>query len=139
MYRVCRHGKVAPLPAWLATALTPPPPPPPAEPMQLSRIRAGACVRAIIEREAADLAAAQPGSRHKARLKAARTLGRLVGGGELEEQTARQILLDAAAGHLGPDTTEREVVRDIDDGIAFGRKAPRSIRRGRERGTSGCP
>ena len=67
------------------------------------------------------------------------TLGRLVGGGELEEQTARQILLDAAAGHLGPDTTEREVVRDIDDGIAYGRKLPRSIRRGRERGTSGCP
>ncbi|MEK6443768.1 hypothetical protein [Pseudonocardia sp. T1-2H] len=51
--------------------------------------------------------------------------------GELEEQTAREILLDAAAGHIGPDTTEREVVRDIDDGIAFGRKLPRTIRRGR--------
>jgi hypothetical protein len=130
MYRVYRHGKVAPLPAWLAQALTPPPPPP-AEPLQLSWTRAGAYVRAIIDSEAADLAAAQTGSRHEARLKAARTLGRLVGGGELEEQTAREILLDAAAGHIGPDTTEREVLRDIEDGIAYGRKLPRSIRRGR--------
>jgi hypothetical protein len=120
------------LPAWLATALTPTPPSPPAEPISLPRHRAGAYVQAILDSETRDLAAAQPGTRHTARLKAARALCRLVGGGELDENSARALLFDAASGHVGADTTEREVMRDIDDGLAFGRQQPRTIRRAHE-------
>ena len=90
----------AELPGWLARALVPPPPPAPGPVMQLPRQRAGAYVRAIVEREAQIVATAQTGTRHRALLAAARTLGRLVGGGELAENQARAALLDAAAGHV---------------------------------------
>jgi hypothetical protein len=134
MYRVSRHGPIAAIPAWLAKALTPPSPPPPAEPMELSRSRASAYVRAIVDRESHDVAAALLGTRHDIRLKAARTLGRLVGGGELDETIARSALLEAAAGHIGVgNTTEREVLRDIDDGIGYGKQLPRVITRDQRR------
>jgi hypothetical protein len=126
-YRVTRHGRIEAMPGWLAAALTPPPPPPPGEPKQLPRDRAGAYVRAIVESEAHDVAAAQVGSRHHTLLKAARTLGRLVGGGEHD---ARDALHDAAARHIGVDgTTAREIEQTIDDGIAYGKRLPRTVNR----------
>jgi hypothetical protein len=63
-------------------------------------------------------------------LRAARTLGRLVAGGELPEQQARARLLDAARGHIDVDEcTAREVTRDIDDGLAYGQRLPRRLPR----------
>lgn len=130
-YRVKRHGRIADLPAWLTHALTPatavaalantPP---------LPRARASAYVNAIVEREARAVAAATQGTRHHTLLRAARILGSLVGGGELEEATAKDVLHAAAAAHIGvAGTTSREVIQTVDDGIAYGRQAPRRIRR----------
>lgn len=129
LYRVSRPGAVAPLPSWLAEALTPPPPPPPAEPLALTRRRADAYLQKILDDELEELTDAEPGTRHDARLKAARTLGRLVAGGELDETSARALLMQAAAGHIGADTREAEVIRDLEDGLEYGKRLPRTLRR----------
>jgi hypothetical protein len=128
-YQLTHSGPVAELPGWLLAALTPPPV---AEhdPMRLPAGRASAYVRAVVEGEAYDVATARPGTRHRSLLKAARTLGRLVGGGELGENDAREALLDAARGHLGVDGfTGEELTRTVDDGIAYGMQLPRRIGR----------
>jgi hypothetical protein len=128
-YTVTTSGPIAELPAWLATALTPPPAPTAtaAEPLGLSRRRASTYVRAIVESEAYSIATARTGTRHSTRLKAARTLGRLVGGEELDEQTAYDALRHAAHRHIGDDCTEQEVEQDIRDGLAYGRQLPRRV------------
>lgn len=127
-YVIVNDVAPAELPGWLARALVPPPPPAPGPVMQLPRQRAGAYVRAIVEREAQIVATAQTGTRHRALLAAARTLGRLVGGGELAENQARAALLDAAAGHVGVDgCTAGEVRRTVEDGLRYGRQLPRRI------------
>jgi copper chaperone CopZ len=99
-YRVIRSGPVAELPGWLLRALTPPPPEL-GPPRELPAARAGAYVRAIVAGEMREVANARTGTRHHTLLKAARTLGRLVGGGELAEDDARRALLAAASGHDG--------------------------------------
>ncbi len=127
-YRQTNHLPIADLPHWLATALTPAPPPArTAAPLELSGRRASAYVRAIVESEAHDVAAARTGTRHHARLKAARTLGRLVGGQELDEHDAYAALWDAAHRHIGEDCTEAEVEADLRHGLAYGRQLPRRI------------
>lgn len=125
-------GKIAELPAWLVPLLQPPR----VETvvgvdaaMSLPAGRAKAYLEAIIESETAAVALAEVGSRHSTRLRAARALGRLVGGGELDLRTARSVLLEAAAAHRGVDTAAREIERDIDDGLAYGARLPRRIRR----------
>lgn len=129
-YRVIHDGPVAELPEWLAEALAPVPAPEPGPPMRLSRYRASAYVRAIVNSETQEVATAQTGARHDTLLKAARTLGRLVGGGELDEDDARHALLDAADRHIGvDDCTAEEVTHTIDDGIAYGKRLPRRITR----------
>jgi hypothetical protein len=132
-YRVTRDAPIAPLPEWLAEALTPPPAThetvPPARLVRLSPTRAEAYLRAVIDGETRAVADAQTGERHRTLLRAARTLGRLVAGGDLAEPTARAALLDAAAGHIGVDgTTADEITQTIDDGLAYGAQAPRTIR-----------
>jgi hypothetical protein len=130
-YRPANTLPIAELPAWLVTALTPPPVVVvERQPLDFSRTRASAYVRAIVEREAHDVAAAQVGQRHHTRLKAARTLGRLVGGQELDEHEALAALRDAACQHIGADTTEREVELDLRSGLEYGRQMPRRISRG---------
>lgn len=127
-YRIVHPGPVAELPGWLREALTSPPVTE-HDAIELPTGRASAYVRAIVEGEADDVATARTGTRHRSLLKAARTLGRLVGGGELGEREAREALLDAAHGHLGVDGfTEAELTRTIDDGIAYGKRLPRHIR-----------
>jgi len=132
-YRVARPGSIAPLPAWLARALRPPTgPPDPVAPLLLPDARADAYATAIVEREAHDVAVAEPGTRHVTLLRAARTLGRLVGGGELDEARAVDTLHRAAAHQIGvAGTTEHEITRCVADGIAYGKQAPRRIRSGR--------
>ena len=128
-YRVMRDGPVAELPSWLERALTPPPPEP-TPPLELPEVRADAYVRAIVAGETREVADARTGTRHHTLLKAARTLGRLVGGGELAEDDARRALLDAASGHVGvDDCTAAEVHRAISDGLAYGKQRPRRITR----------
>lgn len=128
IYRVERYAPVAELPAWLARALIPRPLPTPVIRIELSRERADAYVRAIVEREAQLVAAACTGTRHHTLLKAARTLGRLVGGEELSEADARRALHTAAAGHVGVDgTTPREVHQTIEDGLRYGMRLPRRV------------
>ncbi|WP_067477647.1 bifunctional DNA primase/polymerase [Nocardia amamiensis] len=127
-YRVVRAAPVAELPGWLATALTPPPLPESGPPLHLSGPRATAYLRAILDDEARAVASAHVGTRHMTLLKAARALGRLVGGQELAVQDARHALMIASAGHIGTeDYTAAEVLRTIDDGIAYGRQLPRRI------------
>jgi hypothetical protein len=106
--------------------------------MQLSERRASVYVRAIVSGEADAVAAAQTGHRHATLLKAARTLGRLAGADELVEDDARQALLDASARHVGVDGyTAGEVVRTIDDGIAYGKRLPRRVTRDESKAAGG--
>jgi hypothetical protein len=128
-YRVDHAGPVAELPGWLREMLAPAPAVQP-PPMRLPLGRASAYVRAIVEGEAYDVAAARTGTRHRVLLRAARRLGQLVGGGELAEHDARDALLEAGAGHLGVDgfSTE-ELTRTVDDGLVFGIQRPRRIKR----------
>ncbi|GAA1828791.1 hypothetical protein GCM10009836_03220 [Pseudonocardia ailaonensis] len=91
--------------------------------------RAGAYLAAIVDRELTAMAAARSGTRHTARLRAARVLGQLVAGGELDHTAAHNALLDAASNHLGADTSVREIDRDIRDGLKFGMRRPRRITR----------
>lgn len=132
VYRVARDGDVGELPGWLARALTPVPHRESAVAMELPSWRASAYVRAIVESEARVVATARTGTRHHTLLRAARTLGRLVGGGELIEDEARIALLTAAGGHIGIDgCTTTEVHQTIGDGLAHGKRLPRRITRGR--------
>lgn len=130
-YRVACDLPVAELPDWLRRALAPPSRPRLALPRRHVRTEhADAYLHAILARETGGVAAATTGTRHDTLLRSARTLGRLVGGGELGEEYARQILFDAASRHIGvDDCTEQEVHRTIADGLAFGQRLPRSIRR----------
>lgn len=128
-YRLTHRGPVAELPGWLAHALTPPPSEP-TSPLRLPPYRADAYVRTIVDSETRAVAAARTGTRHHALLKAARTLGRLVGGGELTQDEARQALLTAAVGHIGvDDCTADEIARTVADGIAYGKQLPRQVTR----------
>ncbi|MDN5920060.1 MAG: DNA primase, partial [Pseudonocardia sp.] len=106
------------------------------EPLQLSTDRANAYVTAILEGEEGIVARAPKGQRQFTILGSARTLGRLVGGREVDEDTARGVLLEAATVHIGVEgMTREEVERTIDRGIAYGKQAPRTIeRRSHERG-----
>lgn len=127
-YRLTRGGPVAELPGWLVDALAPAPAAEHGR-MRLPSGRASAYVRAIVEGETHDVATARTGTRHRSLLKAARGLGRLVGGGELGEDEAQEALRDAARGHLGVDGfTEDELTRTVEDGIAYGIRLPRRIR-----------
>lgn len=123
-------AEIAVLPAWLSALLQPRPPARvPVVELGLSSARATAYVNAIVASETGAVATAPVGTRHSTRLRAARTLGRLVAGGELDAARARWALLEAAEAHLGVDTSVREVERDIDDGLAYGARMPRRIRR----------
>jgi hypothetical protein len=130
MYRVARRGPIAELPEWLARGLAPLPAPVSGPSMRLPPPRSSAYVRAIVDSEARAVATARTGVRHGTLLKAARTLGRLVAGGELVEDHARAALLEAAGGHIGVDgCTAAEVHRTIDDGVGYGKRCPRRITR----------
>lgn len=131
-YLVAEHGRIAELPDWLAALLTPPPPPEPrrGEPLVLPTRRANAYVAAILAGETAAVEQAPKGQRQITLLTAARTLGRLVGGGELDADNAHALLLDAAAVHIGVDEfTQAEAERTITRGMAYGARSPRRIDR----------
>lgn len=128
---------VAETPGWLVEALTPAPPPPPRPPIRLSAKRTAHYVQAVVANVTDDIMKAEVGQRHFVVLKAARTLGRLVAGGELAEGEAMSALLSAAAVHVGvKDWTLEESQRTVADGMAFGMRLPRSISRPSTPGTA---
>lgn len=132
-YRVTRRAPVRPLPDWLVPLLQPPPPAPqPDVPaLRLPDGRADRYLRAIVAAEAATLAAAPAGTRHTALLTAGRTLGRLVGGGELDRSAAFAALHGAAVAHLDGrcDCTPDGIARTLDDALGYGARRPRRLRR----------
>lgn len=130
-YQVVRRGPVAELPGWLASALTPAPAPvPTSTPIALPDDRAGRYLAAIVDDETDGVRRAGKGQRRATLLAAARTLGRLVGGGELSEHDARSALLTAAAVHIGVEQfTRHEAEQTADDGLRYGMQMPRQLRR----------
>jgi hypothetical protein len=126
-YRVVNDAPVAELPDWLIPHLTPPV----HEAPQPAR-RAGNAAPATDKRVTAYLATvtqkvidAPQGSRHDVLLRAAASFGRLVGGGDLSEQLARDTLLQAAA--TLDDFSTTEAARCIEDGVRYGIARPRRL------------
>lgn len=132
-YRVTNPAPVAPLPDWLRDALAPPPcvDPPVRTPQYLPGTRLTAYVQAAVTAECRSVSDAEHGHRHRTLLRAARTLGELVGGGALGLVDAREALRVAAARHIGVDgCTSSEVNQTIADGLNYGQDRPRIIRGG---------
>lgn len=75
---------------------------------------------AALSNQSARVRAARIGSRHRAVLLAANSLGRLVGAGLLDYDHAYAVLLDAAQIHVGvEDFTDTEAQRTISDGLIY--------------------
>lgn len=133
-YQVTRPGPPAALPGWLAERLEqlaapPPAAPVPTTPLGLPTGRAGAYLAAIVAAETDSVHRAGKGLRRDTLLAAARTLGRLVGGGELSEHDARSKLLAAAEVHIGvKQFTRYEAEQTVHDGIRYGMQMPRRLR-----------
>jgi hypothetical protein len=132
-YRVVSRRPIAPLPAWLATALAPSPPSP--RPAAVHAVASGnltGYVTSAMNAECATVAAARTGHRHYTLLRAARILGEFVGGGALPKDIARHALTAAAVAHVGVDgCTQAEVDRTISDGLEYGARRPRRLQEGR--------
>lgn len=131
-YELLDDIPVAQLPGWLLTALTPTstpavPPRPDVAERPAPRDRA-AYLAAIVAGECHDVATAGVGRRHHTLLRAARTLGRLVGSDTLAESVARDALTAAARGYTGVEGyTAQHVDRDITDGLTYGSQLPRHL------------
>ena len=128
-YRVTHNRDIAPLPAWLAIALTVARPiSGPGERLAGPPVTRSRYLQAIIAGDSDAVAAARPGTRHTTLLAAACTLGRLVAGGELDDHDARSALLHSAARHVGiAGMTQREIADTITDGIRYGSRRPRRL------------
>ena len=134
-YRVTGRWPVAELPGWIAAALTPPAPsgpaPRPAPGSARTRTvapgRVAAYVAAAVDGEIVAVATAAVGTRHTRLLTAARRLGNWVGGGLLDENEARDLLTAAAQHYIGVDGyTPNKIAATITDGLAYGRRLPRT-------------
>jgi hypothetical protein len=125
-YTVQRDDRPGDLPAWLAERLQPAPLRPAGPPVvvELPADRHGAYVRAAITGTLTKLAEAHEGGRNRALFMAAQTLGQLVAGGAVTEDTVTAVLADAAA-HLG--LGPREIETTIRSGLAAGARRPRQV------------
>jgi hypothetical protein len=94
-YRAVNRAPIAPLPPWLAEALTPTVRPPTAE-VRISPAQVTPHVRAAIEGETERVATATVGTRHHTLISAAAKLGGLAGAGQLSEHEAHLALESAA-------------------------------------------
>jgi hypothetical protein len=124
-YTVVNDAAIAVLPSWLIGPLSPPA----YEAPELSDRGAGPAsdkrVTAYLSRVAQKVIGAPHGSRHDVLLRASVSLGRLVGGGDLTEQLARDTLIQAAASL--PEFSEQEAGRCIEDGLRWGAARPRRL------------
>jgi hypothetical protein len=128
LYRVIRRDPIAALPAWLIPLLTPPalpdiPPPVDHGGEPANEQRKQSYLDAVISRAAG----AAEGTRHDTLLRAACTLGRLVGGGVLTDSEARAALYTAAAELERHGFPAREADRVINDGLGYGIRYPRQL------------
>ncbi|MFX0575096.1 bifunctional DNA primase/polymerase [Nocardia nepalensis] len=118
-YRTIDDRPPIPLPPWLIRMLAPPPPP--MMPPRLTGIgHRDAYVEAALSNQSARVRTARTGTRHRAVLLAANSLGRLVGAGLLDYDHAYAVLLDAAQIHIGVEQfTDAEAQRTIGDGLTY--------------------
>ncbi len=127
-YRLLDDRTPIPLPGWLTDLLAPPPPPDPPTGTQVHHH--DAYVEAAITNQCARIRHAHTGTRHRAVLLAANSLGRLVGTGLLDYTHAETGLLDAAQVHVGVDGfTAAEAHRTITDGLTYATQRAPGIRR----------
>ncbi|MFE9575366.1 bifunctional DNA primase/polymerase [Nocardia sp. NPDC006044] len=117
-YQLLDDRAPIPLPAWLTELLTPPPPLRPHTDTAVHH--RDAYVEAAVANQCARIRHAHTGTRHRAVLLAANSLGRLVGAGLLDYTHAQSVLLHAAAVHVGiDDFTSDEAARTITDGLTY--------------------
>lgn len=115
-YLTVHPGPIAPLPDWLADALTPPPTlhaPPPRPQPHLER-RRDPYAFAAFEREVDAVLAARPGARNDTLNRAAYALGRFVDAGRLDRFHVHEALM-IAGQHVG--LSEAEARRTIASGL----------------------
>jgi hypothetical protein len=130
-YRVADPTPAAPLPAWLATTLTPAPrPAPPTTPTQAkaaTALRAPVGYRrAAVAAEVARVTRAGEGERNHTLLIAAIALGQLVAGGALAEDDVRTALTAAAGVHVAAGAySARQAEATIASGLRRGATRPR--------------
>jgi hypothetical protein len=115
----------APLPGWIARALTQPPPPQTASPLlpRNETVHPVPYALAALREETTRVAAAAEGTRNDTLNKAAFNLGQLVAEGCLSEATVATALADAAGASGLP---EREAGRTIRSGMTAGARRPRA-------------
>lgn len=123
---------VAPLPLWIAAALTPPRvadrPARTSASVILPARRATAYAAAAVRGETTKVREARPGTRAHTLFIAAIKLGQIVGSRWLDERDAVDALLTAAAGHEGVNGwTNTESLHHIMNGIARGIREPREV------------
>jgi len=128
-YTLAHDTTPAPLPDWLAARLRPAPlPPPPAQPVRPTTAGRSRYLAAAIAAEVARVEQAPEGQRNQALYLAAVALGQLVAGGALTEAEVRDVLTQAAAGHLAAGAySPRQAERTIASGLRAGAKRPRSV------------
>ncbi|GGL16423.1 bifunctional DNA primase/polymerase [Mangrovihabitans endophyticus] len=125
-YTLRQDTAPAGLPGWLAERLQPTPQRPAGPPVviELPADRRGAYVRAAIDATLTKLAEAGEGGRNRALFMAAQTLGQLVAGGVVAEDTVTRALADTAM-RLG--LGEREICTTIRSGLRAGARRPRQV------------
>ncbi|MDT7785199.1 MAG: hypothetical protein QOF58_3618 [Pseudonocardiales bacterium] len=125
LYTVARRAPIAPFPLWLVPHFTPPPRPEP-ELIVFGDVRplSDARRQAYLDSVAATVANAGPGTAHDTLVRAAFTLGRLVGGGEFTDDDARGALHIAAQQRRIP---VQEADSAISDGLEAGHRSPRRL------------
>ncbi|WNV83140.1 bifunctional DNA primase/polymerase [Umezawaea sp. Da 62-37] len=124
-YTVARRAPIAPLPQWLVPLFTPPPRPQP-EPVVFGDVRPLSDTRRqrYLDTVADTVIHAAPHTAHDTLVRAAYTLGRLVGGGEFTDDQARSTL-HIAAQHRRIPTHEANTA--ISDGLDAGSRSPRQL------------
>jgi hypothetical protein len=132
-YTVAVPGPAAPLPGWLAAALTPTHDPAAAAarapvPTMVGGRRVAAYTDAAVAGEVRNVKTAKPGTRNHTLFVAAARLGGLVAAGVLDQTRARTVLVAAAGSHVGVEEfTAAEARRTIDNGLRRGLQEPRRL------------
>ncbi len=118
VYAVARRLPIAPLPQWMVPHFTPPAKPQP-ESVVFGDVRPlpNALRQRYLDKVTSGVATAAPQTAHDTLVRAAYTLGRLVGGGEFSDDEARAALHIAARDRSIPTYEADEA---ITDGLAAG-------------------
>lgn len=137
-YEVTYDREPAVLPGWLAGLLTAPHPstPPLACPTASGQVQhSGRYAASALQGEVERVTSAVEHGRNATLNKAAYNLGRLIGAGALDEETAARELYRAATPHFGigdPPFTPAEAMTTIRSGIGAGKRRPRQLGTGGE-------